>query len=391
MPGITHTLRGHRLVDALLVLATLVTNLGGAVALGLHDASADVPGPFGLLLLTAGPTLLWWRRRFPALVLAGCVAAGWAYVFLGFPDGPIYGPMIVALVSALTQGARAAAYAVVIGTLAVRLIWLALPGDGDSSLTSTAGLGAWLAFLLALGELLRHRRALEESRHQRLLLTLDAQADQIRREAAEQRLRLADDLHDVLGHQLALINIQAKAGLQLHASGKRGVTQALEAVQEASSQALDDVQAFLDILREPGEHAAQTPSPSLGELDGLLGPARAAGLDVHLEVTGARRRLPAPHDLVAGRIVLESLTNVLRHAGLPKTWVRIDYTPTRLTVRIDNAAPNRPRPLEAPGGGRGLEGIRHRLSVHGGTLTAGPTDEHAWSVIAVLPLPKEDP
>ncbi len=251
-PDITHTPRGHRLVDALLVLATLVTNFGGVLAIGLHDGSGGVPGPFGLLLLAAGPTFLWWRRRFPALVLAGCVAAGWAYVFLGFPEGPNFGPMIVALISALTQGARAAAYAVVVGTLAIRLIALALPGDGGPSLTSTTRLTAWLAFLVALGELLRHRRALEESRHQRLLLTLDAQADQIRREAAEQRLRLADDLHDVLGHQLALINIQAKAGLQLQASGKPGVTQALEAVQDASSQALDDVQAFLDILRPPG-------------------------------------------------------------------------------------------------------------------------------------------
>ena len=91
--------------------------------------SSGVPGPYGFLLLAAGPALLWWRRRFPALVLAGCVAAGWTYIFLGFPDGPIYGPMIVALVSALTQGARAAAYAVVGGTLAIRLIWL-----GESAL-----------------------------------------------------------------------------------------------------------------------------------------------------------------------------------------------------------------------------------------------------------------
>ncbi|MEN3356525.1 MAG: hypothetical protein V7637_507 [Mycobacteriales bacterium] len=388
---VAHTPRGRRLVDALLVLATLVTNIGGVLAIRLHDGSAGVPDPFGLLLLAAGPALLWWRRRFPALVLAGCVAATWTYVCLDLPDAPIYGPMIVALVSALTQGARAAAYAVVAGTLAVHLVWLALPGDDGPSLTSTTGLAAWLAFQVALGELLRHRRALEESRHQRLLVTLDAQADQIRRDAAEQRLRLADDLHDVLGHQLAVINVQAKAGLQLHASGKPGVTGALEAVQEASSQALDDVQAFLDLLRGPGEHAAQTPSPSLSDLDGLLAPARAAGLEVHLEVTGTPRRLPAPHNLVAGRIVLESLTNVLRHAGRPRTWVRLDYTPTRLTVRIDNAAPDRPGSPKAPGGGRGLKGIRHRLSAHGGTLTAGPTDGYAWSLIAGLPLPEEDP
>ncbi|MGH3355913.1 MAG: ATP-binding protein, partial [Nocardioidaceae bacterium] len=89
--------------------------------------------------------------------------------------------------------------------------------------------------------------------------------------------------------------------------------------------------------------------------------------------------------------VLESLTNVLRHAGLPRTWVRLDYAPTQLAMRIDNAAPSRPGLLQTGGGGRGLEGMRHRLAAHGGTLTAGPTDEHAWSVVALLPVPKEHP
>lgn len=388
-PDITRALQSPRLVDALLVAVTLVTNIGGVLAVSRHNGSAGIPGPLDLLLLAVGPALLWWRRRFPTLVLGGCVAATWTYLFLSSADGPVYLPMIVALVSAITHSARIGAYAVVLGTLAIQLVRLVLPGVEGPSLTSAMGLAAWLAFLVALGELLRHRRALNESRHLRFLASLNAQTDQIRREAAEQRLSLARDLHDVLGHQLAVINIQAKAGLQLHASGKPGVTEALEAVQEASSQALDDVQAFLDSLREPGEHAAQTPSPSLSDLEGLLAPARTAGLDVRLEVTGAQRRLPAPHDLVASRTVLKSLTNVLRHAGLPRTWVRVDYAPTRLTLRVDNAAPDRAGLLEAPGGGSGLEGMRHRLAAHGGTLTAGPTGDHAWSVVAVLPVPKE--
>jgi signal transduction histidine kinase len=390
-PDVTRTPARPRLVDALLVAVTLVTNIGGVLAVGRHEGLAGLPGPLDLVLLAVGPALLWWRRRFPTLVLAGCVAATWTYIFLGAPGGPVYLPMIVALVNAITHGARIPAYAVVLGTLAVRLVPLVLPGVEAPSLTSTVGLAAWLAFLVALGELLRYRQALMESRHLRFLAGLDAQADQIRREAAEQRLSLARDLHDVLGHQLAVINIQAKAGLQLYASGKPGVTKALEAVQEASSHALDDVQAFLDSLREPGEHAARTPSPSLSDPEELLAPARAAGLDVRLEVTGTQRRLPAPHDLVAGRTVLESLTNVLRHAGLPRTWVRLDYAPGRLTLRIDNAAPERAGLLVTPGGGWGLEGMRHRLAAHGGTLTAGPTDDHAWSVVAVLPVPREHP
>lgn len=386
-PDIARVLRSPRLADGLLVATGLVVNIGGVLAVSRHDGQLAVPGPLDLILLVVAPGLLWWRRRFPVLVLAGCVAATWTYVYLGASEGPVYLPMIVALVSAITHGARPAAYLVVGGTLGIQLVALVVPGISGPSLAATSALAAWLLFLVAFGELLRHRRALAESRHERFLATLDAQADQVRREAAEQRLALARDLHDILGHQLAVINIQAKAGLQLHASERPGVTEAMEAVQEASSQALDDVQAFLDSLRQPDEHAAQAPSPTLGDLEALLAPARAAGLHVQVEVTGNVRRLPAPHDLVASRVVLESLTNILRHAGLANTWVRLDYAPTQLTVRIDNAAPDREGHLDMPGGGHGLEGMRHRVAAHGGTLTAAPTHDYAWSVVAVLPLP----
>ena len=380
-----------QLTDALLVAVALIANVAGIIVVRGHEGSTGIPGAVDLLLVVLGPALLWWRRRFPALVLLGCVAATWTYVFVGDSDGPVYLPMIVALVSAITHGARVTAYAVVLGTLVVRLVALSIPGIDAPSLTATTALAAWLAFLVALGEIIRFRRALAESRHQRLQATLDARADQIRREAAERRLHLARDLHDVLGHKLSVINIQAKAGLQLHASSKPGVTAALEAVEEASGQALEDVQAFLDSLREPHEGAAHAPSPSLSEPDGLLAPARAAGLDLRLEVTGTPRRLPAPHDLVASRAVLESLTNVLRHAGLPRTWVRIDYALDRVTIRIDNATSDRPSPLEPSGGGTGLAAMRQRLAAHGGSLSAGPTSECSWSVVAVLPVPKGDP
>lgn len=234
VPDLARALRSPRLIDAFFVVITLASNVGGVLAVARHDGSAELPGLFDLLLLTIAPALLWWRRRFPGMVLAGCVAASWTFFFLGSSDGPIYLPMIVSLVSAITHGARLAAYALVAGTLIFRLAPLVIPEVEAPSLSSTTGLAAWLAFLVALGELIRHRRALTESRHQRLLAGLDAQADQIRREAAEQRLGLARDLHDVIGHQLTVINIQAKAGLQLRASGKPGVTDSLEAVREAS-------------------------------------------------------------------------------------------------------------------------------------------------------------
>ncbi|MGL5827412.1 MAG: sensor histidine kinase [Nocardioides sp.] len=283
-----------RMLNALLVAVALVVNVGGVLLVSRHFGDDLVfPGPGDTALLVIGPALLWWRSRFPTWVLFGCAAAVWTFVLTSSNDGPVYLPMIIALVSAITRRARVAAYLLAGGTIGVRLVALALPDIDAPSLTSTTRLTAWLLFLLALGEVLRYRQALAESRQQRLLANLDAQADQIRREAAEQRLGLARDLHDVLGHQLTVINIQAKAGLQLHRSGKPGVEAAFDAVQEASSQALIDVQAFLDSLRDPDDQAAHIPSPTLANLDDLLAPARAAGLDVELDVIGTPRRLPA--------------------------------------------------------------------------------------------------
>ncbi|MEV4898870.1 histidine kinase [Nonomuraea sp. NPDC055795] len=134
--------------------------------------------------------------------------------------------MIVALVSAVVHGARWAAYLVVAATLAVHAGAGLLPGWDASSLTAMGALTAWLLFLLAFGELIRHRHALTGERRWRRAAILDAHADQLRREAAEERLDLAGELHDVVGHRLAVINIQASAGLHLHAARRPGVEEA---------------------------------------------------------------------------------------------------------------------------------------------------------------------
>ncbi|GAB3930165.1 sensor histidine kinase [Kribbella albertanoniae] len=378
-------------VDVFFVVVTAAVNLAGVLSIAGHSDTWGSFDALGLFLLLAGPVALWWRRRWPAFVLAVCVVATWSYLATDNPSGPVYGPMIVALVSAITNGARAAAYLVVIGTLLTSLVGVLLPGSDGPSLASTAGLAAWLSFLLALGELLRHRSALAKEQQRRLVMAAEAQTGQIRREAAEQRLKLARDLHDVLGHHLAVINVQATAGLQLHTTNRPGVPDALAAVQEASRQALDDVQAFLDTLHDPTEPATRTPSPSLVDLETLVSSARASGLQVQLEVSGPPRRLAAPQDLAASRVVLESLTNVLRHAGPARTWVRIHYQATRLTVRVDNAHAAVPAGPSPYGGGRGIAGMRARVAALDGTFAAGPADGFAWSVIATLPLPEELP
>jgi len=226
-------------------------------------------------------------------------------------------------------------------------------------------------------------------------MTLRAQTEDVRRRAIEDRLQLARELHDVLGHHLAVINVQATAGLELLASEPQKVPQTLRAVRDASRSALLDVQTFLDSLHESADRAPRQPSLSIIDLDQLVAPAQAGGVPVHTSVQGSARALPATVDLAASRVIQEALTNVMRHAGQPTTRVRVTYGINGLTLRVENdkatALPSDQRVGSARGSGRGIPGMRARVRDLGGTLAAGPTHGNAWSVIAQIPIPEETP
>lgn len=379
-----------RSADLLLVAVSVVANLGVLIVVVSHGA-LSAPSWTGILLLLAGPLALFWRTSHPAIVLLTCVAVTWSYVFSDNPAAPIWLPLIIALINAVINGARPLAYGVVVATLLVRLVAVPLPGVSGPPLSETAMLAGWLALLLAIGELVRFRRALAAEKEQRLIMSLEAKVEDVRRESIEQRLKLARDLHDVLGHHLAVINVQAKLGLRVLAHEAAEVRDALDVIQAESRQALQDVQAFLDTLHSRAA-AATAPTPTVSDLDSLVSSARAAGLRVDVEVLGVRRQVPAPQDLSASMVITESITNVLRHAGLVPTRVAVDYGSTSLGITVTNPL----RPGRVPGDphgsrGRGIEGMRARVSDHGGTLLAGPSSDGNWIVRARLPIPKETP
>jgi len=199
------------------------------------------------------------------------------------------------------------------------------------------------------------------------------------RRAMEERLRIARELHDSLTHSISVIQVQA--GVAEHLARKRGedVPPALQAIQEAGADAARELRATLSVLRstEDGDCSG------LGQLDGLLGRAQAAGLPVTVTITGTERPLPPDVDQAAYRIVQEALTNVSRHAGLARASVRLHYTAETLAVQVDDDGTG--DGARSAGTGLGLIGMRERVSALGGRLQAGPQDGGGFRVRAELP------
>jgi signal transduction histidine kinase len=208
-----------------------------------------------------------------------------------------------------------------------------------------------------------------------------------RRRAMEERLRIARELHDSLTHNISVIQVQA--GVAVHLARKRGedVPPALLAIQEAGTDAAQELRATLSVLRseEDGDGSG------LSQLDSLVARVRAAGLPVTVTVTGAKRPLPPDVDQAAYRIVQEALTNVGRHAGHACASVHLHYAPGTLSIQVDDdgegpVISTGTSPGARPSGpGLGLVGMRERVSALGGRLQAGPQDGGGFQVRAELP------
>ncbi len=200
-----------------------------------------------------------------------------------------------------------------------------------------------------------------------------------RRRAAEERLRIARELHDSLTNSISVIQIQA--GVAVHLARKRGedVPPALLAIQEAGTDASRELRATLGVLRRQ-----DCDGSGLGQLDSLVARARSAGLPVTVAVTGAQRPLPLDVDQAAYRIVQEALTNVSRHAGRARACVHLHYAPNVLTVQVSDDGEGAGTILAGPG--LGLIGMRERVSALSGRLDAGPRDGGGFQVRAELPV-----
>ncbi|GAB1646217.1 sensor histidine kinase [Krasilnikovia sp. MM14-A1259] len=360
-------------------------------AWGLARAVAPPGDLLACALLLAGPIALAWRRRAPLAVLAVALATTIGFAALTAPRWPYAAAAVAALFSAVKAGRRRSAvalaaagwltWALVTGPLAARLgLSQAAHTDPRAALLAAAALTVTVLLGGAAKARAEHFAEMMKVRAERAR----AHDEQERRQASEERLRIARELHDVLGHHLSLINVQAGVGLHLMDSRPEQAREALSAIKSASAEALREVRAVLGVLR-PEEEAAPR-QPALG-LDRLAELTADAGLPVTTTTSGDRRELPAEVDRAAYRIVQEALTNVRRHATPGATvTVTVAYADDelRLSVRNDGAAAH-PGERGPDGAGSGIAGMRARAQALGGTLSAGPDPGGGFLVCAALP------
>ncbi|WP_020668976.1 sensor histidine kinase [Amycolatopsis nigrescens] len=357
----------------LTVVLTLVLVLGskGAQMSPWNEVKLLDGFGYGLLVAAALPTL--YARRYPLPVLLITVAVVATYYWSDYPIGPAFLPVIVALfLLARAQGPLRAG--MVAGTLL--LIWLVVHVATGGPVTLDAAMAlpvVLIAAVIGIGTAVRNRMAAVQAAR-------DQAAEHESRLAEQERLRIAREVHDVVAHSLAMINVQA--GVAAHVADRRPeeAVQALRNIKEASASALTDLRATLAVLRSGQDKA---PMPTLVQMSELVDHAKAAGLAVR--VHGSPGELPAPTDGAAYRIVQESLTNVVRHANQPKS-VEISFSRHRgnlVLVVFDDG-----RGATEPKIGNGLRGMRERAEALGGWVRASPVDG-GFEVRAELPLAQE--
>jgi signal transduction histidine kinase len=353
----------------LAVLTALVQAIGTAL---VTRGEPDGVGVSGYALLVLSGLALADRYRYPRVNGTIVAAATVAYHVLDHPAGLTFLAPMVAASAAIGAGYRWFAWAV---AAAAYTGWALLDAvTADRALTAAAVIGG-LGLLTEVGTAMA-RMARQTMREQRRL-----NEERERRQASDERLRIAAELHDVLGHHLSLINVRAGVGLHLMDREPDQARQALDTIQQTSAEALREVQSVLNTLYATGEAAPRAPAPGLDRLDGLTADA---GLPVRTVIVGEPRSLPAAVDRTAYRIVQEALTNVRRHAGPgAAATITIEYRPEALVIQLDNEGGARTA-TEAPPG-NGITGMRERAAALGGSLTAGP-EAGDWRVHAVLPL-----
>jgi signal transduction histidine kinase len=379
-------------------LRTLAPDALLAVAVaGFVLASAAIAPPgrthldlLGYVLLLAGPAALAACRRAPVPALLVTTVCVLGYLLRGYPGVAAALPVMVALLIAVRSGHRLSALAPVAAIVIVVVADLTVVDGQDvrQVIEDRFLLCGWLVASAVLGETFRQWAAYTEQVEERAADAERTREEAALRRAGEERLRIARELHDSLTHSISIIKVQA--GVAIHLARKRGedAPEALVAVQEASTEAMRELRATLEVLRdvETGAPAdAEAPGTCCDRLAGLIQRTRAAGLPTTMTITGDERALPPEVDRTVYRIVQEALTNVGKHAGPASAAVHIDYGVHELTVRVDDDGGAPPDAGQVPG--VGLRGMRERVTALGGRLDASSRPEGGFTVRAEIPVP----
>ena len=367
-------------IDAAVALAAMA--LGWLILTGSRaDWPADARDPDALaavLVVVVNATIAL-RRRAVGAALAIALVGGMIYAARQYP--PMASPAVPLIVymAATRLDARQSRLVLIVAAVAswVATTVAAGPTEVDAVLIVA---GSWL-----LGHYVRTRRLLVAELEQRAADLERQREEQAGRAVAEERLRIARELHDVLAHTMSVVAVQAGTGRLVGADHPDAAIAALAAVETTARSAMDEMRQILTVLRaDDGPGASVTPTPGLDDLPALVTQVAEAGIDVDVHVDGEPRPVPTGVGLAVYRITQEALTNVIKHAGRAHASVLLRYTDDDMLVEVrDDGHATAPT---VAAGGHGLIGMRERAAVHGGELTAGPDPHGGFVVRARLPV-----
>ena len=347
---------------SLLAAGVVAVELGGAWAVSRVEGEASLTA-LGIVLLVVRGAVLAVGPRYPYAVGTVVLLATAGYGMAELPDPVLPLAPVVALGIVVLQAPRALGLAITVAVVAGAVSVTLAAGDSDAADYYLVVFGPALAW--AVAEIERNRRA--------------RVSEEAARAAAEERTRIARELHDVVAHHVSMMVVQAEAGASVAEGRDRD---AFDGIAGSGRTAMAELRRLLSAWRDAGSAASTEPQPGLERIDDLVATVRRAGLPVDLTVEGERRPLPPGVDVSAYRIVQEALTNVLKHAGPARAAVLVRYGEGALEVSVTDdgrgaAADN--------GGGHGLAGIRERVALFGGVVRTGPRSGGGYEVAATLP------
>ncbi|NHC13105.1 sensor histidine kinase [Motilibacter deserti] len=373
-------LRVHPLAaDALLALQVLVLAYLVPDDKPGHIAPPDA-GTQAFVILGCAALVL--RRRYPFPVWAATVVCGGLGVWHAGSPTTANLPTVVALGSLVVRTPRRRAFELASVTAAVSIAALLLADLDNWEQGETYGAVTWSALATAVGLAVQSHRAVLAAAEERALRAEQSREQEAQRRVAEERLRIARELHDVVAHHVSVVNVQSGVALHLLDTDPAQAREAVGHVRGASRQVLEEMGALLGVLRTNEDGAPVTPAPGFERVGELVESMGRAGLRVHWEVVGQPVALPALLDLTAYRLAQESLTNAAKH-GTGSAEFEISYLPEVLVLMVSN--PVWGRGASGDGTGHGLVGMRERVEAVGGTLDAGVQGGH-FVVRAELPL-----
>ena len=362
--------------DIVLALACVFVGIAGSYGAAAHQHGATQMNGLGAVLVGIAGLSLAVRRSYPLLTLGVAYTCTLIYRLIGYPQSPMWFALVIALFTVVTQGRRWVGWAMVVAGYGT-LLWLPplvngqrFPGAGFA-----LGVVTWLLVLMTVSEIARVRRDRAREAVQR------QEAEALAR-VTEERLRIARELHDVLAHNISMINVQAGVALHLLDDHPEQGRAALDTIKAASKDTLTELRSILGVLRSVDETESRAPSHRLAHLDPLIARARSSGLDVDFRTEGTARETSASVDLAGYRIVQESLTNVARHARATAAGVRLIYRTDELLIQVED---NGQGANDAPPG-NGITGMRERARAIGGDVEAGSRAGGGFWIRARLPL-----